>query len=71
MDSETFTMPPFPPRVRLEIQVVFPGEYCIGYRFEHIHYVPGTPSYYPLQEALDRCYKAFRDSFPDEGESTP
>lgn len=60
----------FPPGVRLEITVVFPGEYRIGYRYANIHYLPGTPSYYPFEEALQKCYEAFRERFPDETAET-
>jgi hypothetical protein len=53
----------FPQGVHLEITVVFPGEYRIGYRYQNVHYLPGTPSYYPLEEALQRCLDAFNERF--------
>jgi hypothetical protein len=58
----------FPRGVRLEITVVFEGEYRVGYRYRNIHYLPGTPSYYPLDEAMRKCYEAFRKTFPSEVE---
>lgn len=53
----------FPQGAHLEIAVVFPGEYRIGYRYQDVHYLPGTPSYYPLEEALQKCLDAFRERF--------
>lgn len=56
----------FPQGVHLEITIVFPGEYRIGYRYKDVHYLPGTPSYYPFDEAMQRCYSAFKERFPDD-----
>lgn len=60
------SLPPFPPGVRIEIECVFPGQYRIGYSYKIIHYLPGTPSYYPIQEAMDRCWAAFQERFPQD-----
>lgn len=53
----------FPLGVHLEITVVFPGQYRVGYRYQNVHYLPGTPSYYPLEEALQKCLDAFKERF--------
>lgn len=57
-------IPPFPRGVRLIIDVVFPREYRIGYEYENVVYIPGTPSYFPFAEAMQRCWTAFCDRFP-------
>ena len=62
MTSDPFVQ--FPQGVRLTIDVVFPGEYRIGYQYAGVHYIPGTPSYYSFDEALRRCYESFIDRFP-------
>jgi hypothetical protein len=54
----------FPQGVRLIIDVVFVGEYRIGYVYNGVQYIPGTPSYYDFDEALLKCYAAFRERFP-------
>lgn len=59
----------FPKRCLLEIYTVFPGEFRIGYRHEGVNYAPGTPSYYPLKEALQRCLWAFQDRFGHDEEA--
>lgn len=60
----------FPPGVRLIIDTVFPGEYRIGYHYKYMIYSPGFASYYPFDEAAQRCYEAFRNRFPvNEGDS--
>ena len=49
---------------RLIIDVVFVGKYRIGYQYGGVHYIPGAPSYYDFNEALLKCYEAFRERFP-------
>ena len=49
---------------RLIIDVVFVGKYRIGYQYGGVHYIPGAPSYYDFDEALLKCYEAFRERFP-------
>lgn len=56
----------FPPGVRLEIDVVFPSEYRIGYRYKGVHLSRGTPKYFPLDEALKQCYELFLERFPQD-----
>ncbi len=53
----------FPKGVTWIIDKVFEGEYRIGYRFRDTTYSPGIPSYYSFDEAMERCYRAFRDRF--------
>lgn len=50
----------FPQGCHLNITVVFPGEYRIGYKYLGLVYVPGLGSYYPLEEALGKCWAAFQ-----------
>ena len=54
----------FPQGIRLIIDVVFVGEYRIGYQYQGVHYIPGAGSYYHFDEALLKCYEAFRARFP-------
>ena len=54
----------FPQGVRLVIDVVFVSKYRIGYKYQGVHYIPGAPSYYDFNEALLKCYEAFRERFP-------
>ena len=54
----------FPQGVSIDIRVVFPGEYRIGYRYANIQYIPGFPHYYPFEEAMRRCWEAFNERFP-------
>ena len=53
----------FPQGVRLVIDVVFVGKYRIGYQYQGVHYIPGAPSYYDFDEAMLKCYEAFRARF--------
>lgn len=50
----------FPQGCQLNITVVFPGEYRIGYKYLGFLYIPGIGSYYPLTEALELCWQVFQ-----------
>lgn len=49
----------FPTQCQIKITHVLAGEYRVGYEFGKTRYIPGTPSYYPLKEALQRCLWEF------------
>lgn len=55
----------FPRGVSLIVDVVFPGEYRIGFEYEGKRYVPGTGSYFSFGEALENCIDVFRGMFPN------
>lgn len=50
MTNQQDPLAKFPQGVRLTIDVVFVGEYRIGYQYANVHYIPGTPSYYPCKQ---------------------
>jgi hypothetical protein len=50
----------FDPETRIIIDVVFPGEYRIGFEFKGIRYIPGMASYYPLARAVRECLEFYR-----------
>lgn len=56
-------LPPFPKGVRLNIEVVFPGEYRIGYEYQGVTLCPGVPKYYPFHIAIWRCWGHFYHRF--------
>lgn len=49
----------FPKGVRLIIDVVFPGEYRIGWKHEGKIYLPGSGSYYYFDTAILKAWEAF------------
>lgn len=60
----------FRPGTIVHIEVVFPGEYRIGFGTTHINYLPGMGSYYPFREALDKCIDSYHDvAFDPDGMS--
>lgn len=56
----------FPEGVKLIIDVVFTGEYRIGFEYDGRRYVPGTATYFPFGEALENCIDVFRGMFPSQ-----
>lgn len=55
----------FPPHTRITVDVVFPGEYRIGWEYENRQAVPGTPRYFEFWEAAEYASRWFASSFPD------
>lgn len=49
---------------KIIIEVLFPGEFRIGWEYEGVKYVPGSGSYYDLDTALDQAWQAFCREFP-------
>lgn len=35
--------------------------YKCGWKYKGIHYIPGSGSYYPLEEAVQRAWDAFQE----------
>lgn len=58
----TATIESFPRGCRLIIDVIFEKEFKVGWKYEGRTYLPGSGSYYPLAEAMERAYRAFVDS---------
>lgn len=56
----------FPKGVRLIVDVVFPGEYRVGFEYGDKRFVPGFATYFPFGEALEYCIDTFRTMFPGE-----
>lgn len=52
-------LPDFPPGVRLTIDVVFPGEYRIGYKYRNTTYVPGSGRYGDFASEIERVWNTF------------
>lgn len=50
---------------RVEITVVFPGEYRVGFRNSLITYSPGVGSYYQFREALEKCVKKYQEAMEE------
>ena len=50
----------FDPETRIIIDVVFPGEYRIGFEFKGIRFIPGIASYYPLARAIRECLEDYK-----------
>lgn len=46
----------------LIIDVVFPGEWRVGYQNKEWRYLPGSGSYYPAAHAVCLCWLAWKDS---------
>ena len=55
----------FPRHTRIIVDVVFDGEYRIGWEYEKVIAIPGTPNYFPFGEALKRAEAWFGERFPD------
>lgn len=49
----------FPQGTKLTIEVVFPGQYRIGWEYDNYEYVPGKGSYYDFDAALERALQHF------------
>ncbi|MBP8124940.1 MAG: hypothetical protein KAZ26_20015 [Caldilineaceae bacterium] len=62
--SLTVLLEELPQWSSLQIYKVFPGEYRIGYTVEvnggKYTFIPGTPNYFPLEEAAAHCLDALR-----------
>lgn len=56
----------FPQDARIIVDVVFPGEYRIGWEYGKHIAIPGTPKYFPFWESLERANEWFADSFPED-----
>lgn len=56
----------FPSGTRVVIDVVFRGEYRIGWEYKGIKYVPGSGSYYEFHTAMEKAWEAFCINFPEE-----
>jgi len=56
----------FPQYARITIDVVFPGEYRIGWEYNKHQAVPATPRYFPFAEAVAYALAWFKNSFPGE-----
>jgi hypothetical protein len=59
----------FPQGVRIIVDVVFPGEYRIGWEYKKHTAIPGTPRYFEFRKAADYALAWFKNSFPGEAES--
>ena len=55
------TVNKFPKDVVLNIIVVFPGEFRIGWEYKGTRYVPSSGSYYDFDIALDKAWSAFQE----------
>lgn len=55
----------FPQYATITIDVVFPGEYRIGWKYENHEAVPGAPRYFEFWEAAEYASNWFAESFPD------
>lgn len=56
------TLEKFPPGVTVSISVIFEGQYKVGYKKGPRLYLPGSGSYYGLDEALARAYADLVDT---------
>lgn len=56
----------FPEGTRIIIEVVFQGEYRIGWEYKGIKYVPGSGSYYDFHTAICKAWEAFCINFKSE-----
>lgn len=56
----------FPKGAVIEIDVVFPGEYRMHWRYEGVHGIAGTPKYFPFWEAVQRTEEWFIERFSEE-----
>jgi len=61
MDEKTFEdfLLEFRPGTRVIVDVVFPGEYKVGFETAFVKYVPGSGSYYSLLEAVEKAVAAY------------
>jgi hypothetical protein len=51
----------FPKGTILNIVVVFPGEYRIGWEYDGKVYVPGIGSYYDFETAIRKAWGVFQE----------
>lgn len=56
---------------KIIIEVLFPGEFRIGWEYEGVKYIPGSGSYYDLDTALDQAWQAFCREFPHLTQRVP
>lgn len=49
----------FSPGTQIQISVIFPGEYRVGYTDRNHRFVPGSGSYYRFSEAVAKAAAAF------------
>lgn len=56
----------FPQGVSFQIQIVFSGEYRIGFTYKEKQFIPGLPKYFPFDEAVAYAESAFEAMFPSE-----
>ena len=54
----------FPKGCKINIEVIYPGEYRIGYEWGRVKYVPGSGSYYDFDTALKKCWEALLQNHP-------
>jgi len=52
----------FEPGTTINIKVMLPGQYIVGWKQGNTQYVPGVPSYYPLSEAVDKAVTNYQDT---------
>ena len=54
----------FPRDTKIFIDVVFRGEYRIGWKYDGKQYTPGSGSYYNFQDAVEIAWEVFLQEFP-------
>ena len=65
MEKQTkATIDRFPRDAKIIIDVVFRGEFRIGWQYDGEKYCPGSGSYYSFEDAIDIAYEVLLQEFP-------